>query len=430
MIYLVVTAGLILLLVLGFPIGVALGIIGFSGYMLNIGPVMAWVNAGILPQKMSYSLMNFLLISIPLFIFAAKIMNGSGITKRIFSFANTVVGFLPGGLGHANVVSSLIFSGMSGAAVSDASGLGQIEIEAMTSHGYDPDFSAAVTASSSTIGPIFPPSVPMVVFSTISGVSVGKLFLGGVIPGLLMTAAIMVMIVIYAMKRGYERLPVPTPGEVVLAFGKALLPMLTPVILLIGIWTGVFTPTEAAAVAALYALIVSAGVYRDLSFSGLFQLLKDTARETANIGFVIAAAAFYGWVLARSGMTMFLAEWIGSVATSPLAFLFLVNIFFLIVGCFLEAIAAILVFGPILYPVSVTLGIDPVQFGVIMVLNLMIGLLTPPFGIVLFIVRDLAKITFRQMIRATIPFLVPLFAVLILMNLFPGIVTWLPGMLK
>lgn len=428
--YYILTLGLIVLLALGIPVGKALIISGLAGYIVNIGAVSAWVNAGVISQKMTYSLMNFLLLTIPLFILAAKVMNGSSITKKIFDFANTSVGFLPGGLAHANIFASLLFAGMSGAAVSDAAGLGRIEIESMKSNGYDAEFSAAVTAASSTIGPIFPPSVPMVVYSTISGVSVGKLFLGGVVPGILMTVTMMIMVVIYARKRNYPRMPFPTPKALWVSFKQAVLALLTPVILLAGIWTGVFTPTESAVIAAAYALLVSFFVYKELNLKTLFTILKETARDTAGIGIVIAAAAFYGWVLARSGLTYQFAQWIGGVTQSPIIFLLIINVFFLIVGCFLEAIAAIMIFGPILYAPAIALGVDPLQFGVVMVLNLMIGLLTPPFGIVLFITQNLAGISFQKMVKAILPFFIPLLTVLLLMTFFPQIVTWLPNLMQ
>jgi tripartite ATP-independent transporter DctM subunit len=430
MLYYILTVGLVILLGLGVPVGISLIVTGVIGYFFNIGPVSAWLNISVIPQKVTYSLMNFLLLSIPLFILAAKVMNTSSITKKIFDFANTVVGFLPGGLAHANVLASLLFAGMSGTAVSDAAGLGRIEIKAMRENGYDADFSAGVTAASSLIGPIFPPSVPMVVYSTVSSVSVGALFLGGVVPGLLMTFSMMALILFYTRKRNYPKLPFPTWKVFIASFKEAILPLLTPGILLAGIWTGVFTPTESAAIAVAYALLISAFVYRELDFKGLLQILKETAADTASIGFVIAAASFYGWVLARSGLTYEFAAWIAGATKDPIVFLLLINVFLLFVGCFLEAIAAIMIFGPILYAPAIAIGVDPIQFGVIMVMNLMIGLLTPPFGIVLFIVQDVAKISFQRMVKAVLPFFIPLVAVLLLMTFVPGVVTWLPRTFK
>ena len=425
----ILTGGLIILLALGLPVGISLCVVGCLGYMVNMGSINSWFMLFSMPLKMNSSLTNFLLLSIPLFILAAKLMNGSSITKRIFDFANVTVGWLPGGLGHTNIFASLLFAGMSGTAVSDAAGLGAIEIKAMVDAGYDPDFSAAATAASSTIGPIFPPSVPMVMYSTISGVSVGSLFMGGVVPGILMTLAMMAMVIVYARKKNYPRRPFPTFKEFLDAFKLALIPLLTPVILLVGIWSGWFTTTEAAVVATVYALIISTLVYKEMPFKLFVQILKETARDTASIGFVTAAAAFYGWVLARSGLNNTIAEFMVSFTSNPVVFMFVVNIFLLIVGCFMESIAAIMVFGPVLLQASNAMGIDPLYFGLVMVLNLMLGLNTPPFGITLFISADIAGISFKRIVKAMGPFYIPLFGMLILLSVFPPIGTWLPSLL-
>ena len=426
---LVLLIGFVVLLALGVPIGISLLAAGSAGFILSYGAISAWLDLISMPLKLTGSLQNFLLLSIPMFILAAKIMNGASITKRIFDFANVVVGWLPGGLGHANIVASLIFAGMSGTAVSDAAGLGQIEIEAMSSNGYDREFSAGVTAASSTIAPIFPPSVPMVMYATVSGASVGALFMGGVIPGVLMTISMMAIVYVVAKKRHYPKMPFPTLKTLATSFWKALIPMMTPVILLAGIWTGVFTTTEAAAVATLYALFVSFVVFREMTWARLWQILKEVSRDTANTAFVVAAAAFYGWVLARCGVTNAIANWLIGITDSPIVFMLIVNIALLVIGCFMEAIAAILVFGPVLMQAITALSIDPVYFGVIMVLNLMIGLLTPPFGVCLFITADVAKINFKSMLRGVLPFYIPLFATLILITVFPGLITWLPSFL-
>ena len=425
----VLTVGLIILLALGIPVGICLCVVGCIGYIINMGDINSWFMLFAMPLKLTSSLQNFLLLSIPLFILAAKIMNGSSITKRIFDFANVVVGWLPGGLGHTNIFASLLFAGMSGTAVSDAAGLGQIEIKAMTDAGYDPDFSAAATAASSTIGPIFPPSVPMVMYSTISGVSVGSLFMGGVLPGLIMTLAMMAMVIVYARKKNYPRMPFPTFKQFWDAFKRAFIALLTPVILLVGIWAGFFTATEAAVVATVYALIISTLVYRDLPLQRFFEVLKETAHDTASIGFITAAAAFYGWVLARSGVNNVISEYLMTFTDSPVVFMFVVNIFLLIVGCFMESIAAIMVFGPVLLQASTALGIDPLYFGLVMVLNLMIGLNTPPFGVTLFVSADIAGISFKRMVKAMVPFYVPLFGMLILLSVCPAVGTWLPSLL-
>ncbi len=419
------TLGLVVFLLMGMPVALALGLSSI-GAIISGGMIF---QATIIAQKMQFGLQNFILLAIPLFILAAKLMNTAGITHKIFGFADTLVGFLPGGLAHANVVASLIFAGMSGAAVVDAAGLGQIELDAMEKGGYPKSFAVAVTSASSTIGPIFPPSLPMVVFSFVSGVSVGRLFLGGVVPGVMMTAILMLMVAGYSKKHKYPRQPFPTWKIALKSFTDALLPLFTPVILLGGIWLGFFTPTEAAAVAVCYALIIGVIVLRELSWKDLVTAFYETARETALIGFVVAASTLYGWVLMRSGMTIRMAEWLVSISENPLIILLVINIFLLIIGCFLDSTVAILILGPILLPVIQKLGIDPVHFGVVMVLNLMIGLLTPPFGIVLFVMAQVSGLKFEQVVKATLPFLIPLFLVLILIVLFPGLVTGLPNMI-
>ncbi len=420
------TVGLVAFMALGMPVSFALCLIGAVGYYVNVGGEIFIDSTEAISQKMAFSLSNFLLLSIPFFILAAKLMNSSGITTRIFNFANVVVGFLPGGLGHANVIASLIFAGMSGTAVSDAAGLGQIELKAMSDNGYDKEFSVGITGASSTIGPIFPPSVPMVMYSLISGASVGYLFIGGVIPGLLMTLLLMGYILLVAKKRGYKSYPFPTLPVFLQSLWAVFLPILTPVILLWGIWGGYFTPSEAAVVAFTYSLILSVLVFREMGLRHLVAVFIETAKETAAIGFIICASSFYGWVLARSGVTAQLGRIMFGLTTDPLYMLLILNVFLLIVGCFMEATAAILVVGPILMPIVNQLGIDPVHFGVIMVLNLMLGLLTPPFGVVLFIMQKVSGLSFLQVVRGTMPFLIPLFLVLILITVFPGIVTFLP----
>jgi tripartite ATP-independent transporter DctM subunit len=418
-----VTAGMIILFVLGIPVGYSLGIAGMLAYLNELG---TRVNIPMLSQRMQYGVNNFLLLAIPLFILAAKLMNTAGITTRLFNFAQCLVGFLPGGLGHANTVASLIFAGMSGAAVADAAGLGQVELKAMKDEGYDSEFSVAITAASSTIGPIFPPSIPMVIYALVAEESVGKLFLGGVVPGLVMTVALMLMVAYYAHRRGYPRTPFPGLREILYVASKAVLPILTPIILLGGIWSGVFTPTEAAAVAVAYALVLGVIVYKELHPRDLGKIFMETAKETAAIGIIICAANFFGWLLLRTGLTNKVATGITQLTTDPMIFLLLVNVFLLVVGCFMETVVAILIVTPMLMPVVLKLGIDPLHFGLVLVLNLMIGLLTPPFGVVLFVMAGISDLSFERVVRATLPFLIPLLAVLLLITFFPPLVTWLP----
>jgi tripartite ATP-independent transporter DctM subunit len=384
------------------------------------------VNIPMLSQRMQYGVNNFLLLAIPLFILAAKLMNTAGITTRLFNFARLLVGFLPGGLGQANVVASLIFAGMSGAAVADAAGLGQVEMKAMRDEGYDDDFSVAITAASSTIGPIFPPSIPMVIFGLVAEVSVGRLFLGGVVPGLIMAVALMIMVALYAQNKNYPRTPFPSFRELVKGFNQAFLPILTPVILLGGIWSGQFTPTEAAAVAVAYALVLGVFIYKELRPKDLGQIFIDTSRETAAIGIIICAANFFGWLLLRTGLTIEVTAGITQMTNNPIVLLILLNIFLLVIGCFMETVVAILILTPMLMPVIAKVGIDPLHFGLVMVLNLMIGLLTPPFGVVLFVMAGVAHMPFERVVRATLPFIIPLLVVLVLITFFPPLVTWLP----
>jgi tripartite ATP-independent transporter DctM subunit len=420
------TLGLMALLFIGVPVGFGLGAAAlYSNYFGSSAPLFATI----ISQKMLFGLQNFLLVAIPLFILAAKLMNTAGITKKLFGFANTMVGFMPGGLGHSNIIASLIFAGMSGAAVADAAGLGQIELNAMKDAGYDDEFAVAVTAASSTVGPIFPPSIPMVVFSFVSGASVGRLFLGGIVPAFLMCGTLMIMVAYFAKKRHYPREPFPTFKVAAKSFAEAFLPLMTPVILLGGIWSGKFTPTEAAGVAVFYALVLGVVVYRELAPADVVRLFKETARETAGIGIVVAASAFYGWILMKSGFTIYIGEWLIGITQNPTLILLIINVFLLIVGCFLDSTVAILIITPILMPVITKVGIDSVHFGVVMVLNLMIGLLTPPFGIVLFVMQHVSGLKFDRIVKAVAPFYVPLFLVLIAITFIPSIVTWLPNLI-
>ena len=418
-----VTGGLIVLFVLGIPVGYALGVAGFLAYLNELG---SRVNVPMLSQRMQYGVNNFLLLAIPLFILAAKLMNTAGITTRLFTFARLLVGSLPGGLGQSNVVASLIFAGMSGAAVADAAGLGQVELKAMKDAGYDPELSVAITSASTTIGPIFPPSIPMVIFALVAEVSVGRLFLGGVIPGLLMTVALMILVAWYAHHREVPRTPFPGVVELIKGAAHAFLPIMTPIILLGGIWSGQFTPTEAAAVAVAYALVLGVAVYREIGLRDLGQIFVATAKETAAIGIIICAANFFGWLLLRTGLTNRVATSITELTANPLLLLILINLFLLIIGCFMETVVAILIVTPMLMPVIAKVGIDPVHFGVVMVLNLMIGLLTPPFGVVLFVMTGISGVPFERVVRATMPFILPLLVVLAVITVFPALVTWLP----
>ena len=412
------------LIIIGAPIAIALG-----------GASMLWVyltqeipDFAIL-HRMVNGVDSFPLLAVPFFILAGNIMNAAGLTNHIFGFARALVGWLPGGLGHVNIGASIIFSGMSGAAVADAGGLGTIEIKAMSDAGYDTDFSVAVTASSATIGPIIPPSLPMVIFGVLASESIGQLFIAGFIPGLLMGAALMIMVAIYAHRRHYPRDAGFSVRELGRSFLVGLPSLFTPVIIIGGIATGIFTPTEAAIAAVFYGLFLGLVVYRSLSFRDLVQVSMETVETTAIILLIVAGASIFAWILTENQITERFAAVILNLSRNKIVVLLLMNAILFVVGFFMETIAAITILVPVLLPIAVEVGVDPVHFGVIMVLNLMIGLLTPPVGMVLYVLSRVAKVPFERCASATLPFLIPLVIVLLLVTFIPQISMWLPTML-
>lgn len=382
----------------------------------------------VIPQKVIQAVNSFPLLAAPFFILMGNLMNSAGITERIFAFAKVCVGWWRGGLCHANILGSVIFAGMSGSAVADAAGLGTVEIKAMKDAGYDAETAAAVTAASATIGPIIPPSLPMVVYGVVAETSIGGLFIGAIVPGLLMAGAMMVLVWRMAYKRAMPREKFPSAREAWAAFRGAFWALSAPVLLIGGMLSGVFTPTEAAAVAAFYALVLGLFVYRDLSVRELPRIILDTIETTGVVLAIVMCAVLFGWALSVSRFPQAVGTFITEWSTNPLTILLLANVLLLIVGCFMESIAALLILVPILMPVAVKVGIDPIQFGVVFVLNLMIGTLTPPVGIVLFVVAKVAELPFERVTRATAPFLVPLIAVLLAISLWPPLTTWLPGL--
>jgi tripartite ATP-independent transporter DctM subunit len=369
---------------------------------------------------------SFPLLAVPFFILAGNLMNSAGITNRIYNFALAAVGWLKGGLGHVNVVGSMIFAGMSGTAIADAAGLGTIEIKAMKDHGYSTEFAVGVTAASSTVGPIIPPSLPFVIYGMMAGVSIGQLFLAGVVPGLVMAIAMMAMVTWYAHTRGYRSDAVFSLPRLARTFVHALLAMLTPVILVGGMTMGIFTPTEGAIVASLYALFLGLVWYRTLSWRMLVKITMETIETTAVVLFIVASASIFGWLLTVTRVTDMVAQAVLGLTTNPYVFLLLANGLLLFVGLFLETVAAITLLVPILIPICQKLGIDLVHFGIIMVLNLMIGLLTPPVGTVLYVLSRISKLTFERTMVAVAPWLLPLLATLALVTYVPALVLWLP----
>ncbi len=415
---------LFLLILLGVPIAFALAIASLVAILIE-GSIPDLV---ILHQMLG-GMDSFPLLSIPFFILAGALMNQGGITKRIFDFAGALMGWLRGGLGHVNVGASILFSGMSGAAVADAGGLGAIEIKAMRNKGYDADFSVGLTAASSTIGPIIPPSLPMIIYGVIAGVSIGQLFAAGIIPGLLMALALSIMVTIYARKRNYPKDAKFSLGRIAVTFKHAFPSLLAPVIIVGGILTGFFTATEAAVVACAYAFLLSSLWYRSLSLKGLLKVSFDTIETTSSIMLIIGGAAIFSWVLTSQGIHQIVADSLGFAGGNKYTVLLAITLILFIVGCFMETIAAITILTPILLPIALAAGIDPVQFGVIMVLNLMIGLLTPPLGMVLFVLSQVSNVPIERCAKATLPFLLPLVVVLVLIMLVPALTLWLPSVL-
>jgi tripartite ATP-independent transporter DctM subunit len=412
------------MLILGFPVAVALA--GSSAiYILLQGTVPDVV----IVHRIINGVDSFPLLAIPFFVLAGNLMNTAGITNRIFDFAMALVGWLRGGLGHVNVTASVIFAGMSGTAVADAGGLGTIEIKAMRDRGYSADFAMGITAASSTIGPIIPPSLPLVIYGVMANASIGQLFVAGVIPGLLMAFALMVYV-------GWQAYIKDIPADqafklsvLASSFVNALPALMTPGLIIGGMIFGWFTPTEAAIAACVWALFLGFFVYRSMSWKRFLRVSMDTVETTAIILFIVGAASIFAWVLTQARITEYLAGGLLSISDNPIIILILINLILLVVGCFLETIAAITILVPVLLPITTQLGIDPVHFGIVMVLNLMIGLLTPPVGMVIYILSRVANMPLTQAIKAVLPFLAPLIAVLALITFVPEVTLYLPGLI-
>ena len=383
----------------------------------------------VLPQKMAGSMNSFPIVAAPLFILMGNILGAAKITDRIVDFASAVIGWVRGGYAHASILSSIIFAGMVGSAVADAAGSGAIEIRAMKKAGYKPETAASITAAAATIGPIIPPSLPMVIYGVSADVSVGKLFMGGVIPGLLMGLSLMIMVGFVARSEGMARKPFAGFAEIGRTFFRGFFAIMTPVVILGGMFSGAFTPTEAAAVACLYALFLGFIIYRTLHWKDIGPILVDTAETCGLVLVLVMAASALGWCISISRLPQFLTPLITSTFDSPLAFLLMVNLLLLVIGCFMEGLAAMLILIPILVPTAVGYGIDPVQFGVMMVLNLIIGTITPPVGVVLFVVTRIADISFETMSRAILRWLIPLVLVLAGITVWPPLTLWLPNLM-
>jgi tripartite ATP-independent transporter DctM subunit len=404
------------------PIGFAMLAAGIA-YLISSGQ-----DLGLIADQILNGLLDsYVLIAVPLFIFAANVMNAGTISERLFDFSYAVMGRFRGGLAHVNVLVSVIFSGMSGSAIADAAGPGIVTIRMMTrNERYSLPFAAALTAAASTIGPIIPPSIPMVLYALVANASVGALFLGGVVPGFLMAAALMAGIVLIGHRRGFPKEAPPAWREMPRIVATAFLPMMLPVVLLGGIYSGVFTPTEAAAAAALYALVLAGLVYRALSLKGLYEVFSSSLRATATVSIVVAGAFIFNYAIASEQVPNHLAAWLAGLNMGPVGFLLVINIVFLILGCFLDTTTMLLVLVPLLLPSVRALHVDIVHFGVVIVVNMMIGLVTPPYGVLLFVLNALTGCPLRDMVREVWLFIGLLIAVLALMTFVPDTVLWLP----
>ncbi len=457
----------LVLMIMGVPVAIAMAAASLLYVVFG-----TQTPAFVVIQRMVSGIDSFPLLAVPFFILAGNLMNNAGITNRIYSFALALVGWLKGGLGHVNVVGSVIFAGMSGTAIGDAAGLGTIEIKAMREHGYSAEFAVGVTAASATLGPIIPPSLPFVIYAMMANVSVGALFLSGILPGVLMAVLMMITVAYFAhrngwggdikfsgsklarallelavviawplviwalvVKAGLPAQPVVLTGLVMLfvadrLFGfQAVLPIMTPVLLIGGMSTGIFTPTEGAIAACVWSLILGMAWYRTLSARMFVKVCLDTVETTATVLFIVAAASIFGWMLTATGVTAQIAQWVLGFTREPWVFLLLANLLMLFVGCFLEPTAAITILVPILLPIAQQLGIDPVHFGLVMVLNLMIGLLHPPMGMVLFVLARVARLSVERTTMAILPWLVPLLVSLAIITYMPSVVLWLPRLM-
>lgn len=412
------------LIFVGVPVGFSLVFATLFFFALTDWNVVYFVGSLLVD-----SLDSFSLLSVPFFVLTGVLMNSSGITERIFRFAKALLGHYTGGMGHVNIFASLIFSGMSGSALADAGGLGQLEIKAMRDEGYDDDLCGGLTAASCIIGPLVPPSITMIIYGVIADQSIARLFLGGFVPGIILTFALMIMNYFICKKRGYKRAPKATMQERLISFKESFWALLTPFIIIGGIFSGYFTPTEAAVIATCYSMGLGFFVYKELTIKGFVKDVIETIKISGVTVLMIMGVTFFGQVIAREQISMKIAEVFLTFGKSPLMVLVMINLLLIFLGTFIEALALQVLVLPMLIPVVIQFGIDPVFFGVLSTLNLMIGILTPPMGMALFVVSRVGKIPVSTITRGVIPMLIPIVLTLVLLTIFPQIVLFIPNLI-
>ena len=421
----VVILAFVTFFILGFPVVVAIAVpallyVFFAGFPIEL-----------IAQRMTYALDSFPLVAVPVFIFVGSLMNQSGITSDIYRFAHTVAGRVPGGLAQVNVIGSLIFSGTSGAALADIGGLGRIEIRAMVNAGFTRAYAAAITGASAVVGPIFPPSIPIIIYGSVTSVSIVQLLVAGIMPALLYVGLLMVTVGWLAHRQGHPRSKAwPSLREIWSTFLPAAPALFTPLLLVGGMLLGIFTPTEAASVTVAYILLITFVFYGGMSWARLRFALFDTVKTTSAVLIIVSAAALFGWILTIEQLPQTFTRTILSVSTDPLVLLLIVNALLLVVGMFLDSTTATLLVAPLVSAPLVLAGVDPIHLGIIFIFNLMIGLVTPPMGLALFLLADIAKAPMPAIFKALLPFYIPLFGALAIITFFPELTLWLPKMLR
>jgi tripartite ATP-independent transporter DctM subunit len=412
------------LLIISIPIGIALGLTSTIYFLIN-----GTIPGMMIPQRMVAGTTQYIMLAVPFFILAGNIMNSAGITRRIFDFADNLVGHIKGGLSHVNIIASLIFSGMSGSAIADVAGLGTIEITAMKEKGYPADFSAAVTAASAIIGPIVPPSVPLIIFGVTARVSVISLFMGGFIPGLLLALVLMLTTYFIAKKRHFPVNKKANFKKIIKSFFEAFWALMTPTLIIGGLFSGIFTPTEASVIAVVYTLFVGLFIYKDIKLKDIPSICIKVANETGIVFLLLAGGSIFGWLLSIEQIPQAVCNSVLSFSENPIIILLTINLLLLFIGCFMPPVPVILILSPILLPIVYSIGVNPIHFGVVMVFNLMLGLLTPPVGSCLYVSARIARISFSQIVKAISIYYPALIAVLLLLTYFPKIVLFLPNLL-